>query len=1354
MDREPNLQKYIQALCLTATIGFLDFDQDLANIPPGAYILDAPTIIKIHKVVIALLSTKPDSSPIAFGWASILYTISGRLSLTDSDDLSSFLDVALATHHNQIRGINDISRADLLGQVAQNIAKTASQLSPISILTGTVSLLSNSTFYMTIYKGYLVAILPHVSFNESFVSLFHRVVSAYPLLAESAFLDPYEDKLFSQISLRFPVRLGSFLLLAQCLGSATFETISNMNTIMLELPRAASNYQVINGADEVQLTSQITLLPSMGNGSGHRHDSKLVLSVGTKGQAFTIDNKRFAIWQFDFNGWSFLCRILEQYSLSKDYPNESVQIVNLINNTLLNLEGEDVNALLRACSEELVTCDVVELVFRILEEAAYLCNTELAKACVDFTSTLSCLYPQRVWSYLGRSTLLDRNGQEALMTVILGSTEMVNARYDFTLSILNLVKHQVEAVVRGALTTQVSTKIQSQIMVKLVSHVITLFEGFAFWAYANSRQKVQIATECVGIFSQILSDSFDIDENEKPDDKVTFVLAASVELLAVRFLSASKVVMHTLQPLLGNIESASWSPVSLDSENPLTTDESDWMYAALKFSGGIVRARQALGLPPSEFEKNLYVLAPHLALLYTRYSNLRSVVVDVFIAIVKATWPNTKQPSLLAHLGMHAPMFISNLTGSLENDLEDELTISKIATCFAAIIESQQEGLSILLLTGREARKRSGIDPDTTSLLQVIENKVSSARKDLPQDLLLNLLDSMATSYSNWKLGTLTVPREVTDTLISIVEENYESKERDESLERSFQNSITEKALLILAIQLFKPKDGKTVQNILDFLERNDNLVKISAVFLTVKGFRSSLHGNLARNFQVKWPTLGGIERFSRSHPLTYGPSYKYDLDMLDRVLGEQDAWTGYRKEVINANLNHSWIHSQLALVKAWCTVNTSLVTLASQTNNKKLLANLGKVSNISTDCILNEDYSIPILRQAVAQRVQLNFFIKNRLANLKLAPADVHSLAHMVSLLVGDDFGFLRSVSTSGNIEIAGKCYRYLLRAIIISLDNFKDHPATLNSQLEQILKSIFKFVIINGIEAAVHATVEEQSSDAANDMVLIIATLRMCLAIPGVSAIYPAVTALMTESECARSVLSLYSYAQNIVDREDEFCKLTLTYLLQWLDIDTIADHLVSIGMLNVLVESPISQGIHTGGIRPATHYRLYSLWVEGILPIVITLLRKLGSRIVFDILFVLDFFSEQVKFALTAWRNPSDLTLEVVTETSQLILLIDLVYKFHPSPSLLELSFVPSTAELDSYFDHLLLHPRFLNSVIVATSAEEKKWAMEPDTSEGFGSNDLLDGNKLLKLFQDGLKDIKELLLRGGEAEDSER
>ena len=1359
MDRELNLQNCISTLCLTATIGFLDFDQDfsLEGTPDGAYILDAPTLIKVHSALVDLLHSRPVASPVVLGWSFILNIIAIRLSESSAPDLNTFLDAAIPdTLPTQNKDFTEIPQHELLAKVASNLAQSALSVDPFVVLIDSFAVLPKSIFYATIYKSYLQASLPYISLSEPIVYFIRQVIGPYPELADELFLDPFGDSFFSLAALRFPVALKPFLKLAQCLGGRNaFEVVAKMGTFMQELPRSFRNYSFVKDTSTIQLNTDITLIPANRNDPS----SALVLPVGTKGQTHSFNNTRYAIWQFHYNGWTYLCRALEQSSSLNSYSEDCVDIVNLINNTLSHLELQDANALLTICSEELVTGDIVELLFRVLDDSSYLRDTALAKACIDFAITLSALYPDRVWSYLGRSKLLERNGQEGLMAIMLGSTEIVSGKYAFTLSILDLVRHLIDSVISGTLTTRVSTKVQSQIMSKFMAHVIALFESFAFWAYTDARQKVKIATDCVAIFSLVLRYSLDIDESAKPQDKVTFVLAPAVDILSNQFLSTSKVVMRTLQPLLSNIESISWATINLDSEFPLSTDEMDWMYSALKFSADVVRARPALGLPPSMLEKNLYVLAPHLALLYTRYSCLRAVVIDVFIAIVSVEWPTTEQPSLLAHLGIHAHMFISNLTGSLENSLENEDTITKIAICFSSIIKSQQEGLSILLLTGRDTRKTSKIEPETTSLLQVIEKKVAATKKQYAQDLMYHLLSSMAAAYSNWKLGAFTSREELTEALITFIKDantaNSQVQDPAESrLEWSFQNAIADKSLLILAIQLYK-SGSSAIQKFVDYAKNEDTLAQVSKVFLNVKGFRSSLHGNLVRNFAAKWPALGGIKRFSKSRvlPLTFGTSYLYDLEILDRVLGDQNAWTGYRKEVINANLNYSWIDSQLTLVKAWCTVCTSLATVASTQKDTKLLQQLDKVSNIAIENILDEDYSIPILRDAVRQRVDLNFVIKYQLSKAKMLSPDVYAFVNMFKLLIGSDFEFLRSISVSGTADTAGACYRQLLRAILISLDSFKDASAG-NFQLMQAVHGLFDAVIIKGMKSAVHAAIEEKSSDAAEDMVLIISTLQKCLLIPGVASIFPVVTSLMTESDCGKSVMSLYSYAQNIIDQDDEwaFGELALAYLLEWLNIDTMADHLVSSGLLSVLMESPVSMHIQNGGIRPTTAPKLHSLWVKGILPLALVILQRLGYRIAQEILLLIDFFGDQIRYALTAWRNPSDLTLSLITETSQLVLLIEMLLKVYPAASsqLQDTVVVVPKEELVGSIDYLLSHPRFLNASLVATSIEEQKWSMEPDTtteenqSSTGGISGIPEGNKLLAKFESGLRDMRELLV----------
>jgi nuclear pore complex protein Nup188 len=1348
LDRESSLVNTISTLTLTATIAFIDFNQDFSNegMPAKAYLRDVKTLIEVHTAFAGLLETRPNAAPVVFGWSFILNIIAIRLQESPDPSLKPFIDAVVPGDIAKANG--DAQDYELLALVAEDLAQSALSLDPFALLIEAYSVLPNFIIYANIFRYYLQASLPYISLTENVVTFFYKVIGPFPELAEEFFLDPFGDKFYSLAALRFPAALKPMLLFAQSLGKNAFSLISNLNTYMNELPRSFKNYSFVQDTTTIELNTDIVLLQP----NKLDQHSALILPQGTKGQTYSLNNTRYAIWQYDYNGWTYLMRILEFELAASEYSANSVDIVELLTNTLATLSELEANSLLDICSRNLATNDVVEVIFRILDDSAYLNVNALAEACVKFASVLTLFYPDRVWSYLGRSKLLERNGQKGLMTVLLGSIEIVNGNYDFTISILDLVKSLVESVISGILTSQVSRKVQSEILSRFIAHVVGIFESFAFWAYTDPKQKVKIADSCVTIFSLLLKYSLEIDEAASMPDKVTSVLAPAIGFLADQFLSTSKVTLRTLQPLLSTVESTAWATTNLDSEFPLSTCELDWLQSALRFSADIVKARPTLNLPPSLLERNLYMLAPHLAMLYTRYANLRSAVIDLFIAIVSA--PNSEQPSLLAHLGIHAHMFISNLTGSLENGLESEETIQKIAICFSSIIHSHQEGLSILLLTGRDTRKTSNIETEATSLLQVIEQKVSNDT-NLPQLLQYHLLSSLMSAYSNWKVGAFKSKTELIDALIKIVKKNHEFNltKRDPtevSLKWALQNTMTEKALDIFAIQLYKAgADDERSKKIIDFFKTDGMLKKLSNQFLSIQGFKSSLHGELVRNFDTMWPSLGGIKKFSRATQvsMSYGDSYLYDLDILDRALSGQGSWAGYRKEVIRANLNYSWIDSQLCLVKAWCTVNTSLAAVAAVKKDKDLFKLLASVASTAIKSVLNEGQSIPILRNAIHQRVELAFIVRYQASKFDAAVTDVASFLDLYHLLVSADFEFLRAISASGNADVAagGVCYRHLLRAILLSLDTFATDRSF---KVAQAVHGLLDLVVVKGMYAAVHAAVEIKSSDAVDDIVLIITTLRKALKIPGVS--HSAAAALLTESGTGRAVMSLYSYAQSIIARDDEwaFGELSLAYILEWLNVDTLADHFVSNGLLNVLIESPVSQPLQNGGIRPTTHPKLYALWVNGILPIAVVVLQKLGYRVVQDILLLVDSFSDQIRSALAGWRNPAELTLATITETSQIILLLEVICKLDTSPTSNDtaaaVADVLSRADLAASFDYLLSHPRFLNASIVATSLEEHKLSIEKVSNAAATSGEEPEeNNKLLAKFQELLRDTKDML-----------
>lgn len=1369
LETEGNLLATISSLCTAVTIAFFDFNQDLTveGAPKTSYICDSAILTKLHRNLTTILSSKVSASPVVLGWSFILNIVAIRLVESNDQSLNSFVSEAIPDNipsHNS--DFTEIPKFELLMKTASNLALETLTLDPFSTLEGIFRSLPQDPLYASIFMSYIKASLPHVSLTESFSNCIQAIISPFPGIAEEIFADQFGDRLYTLAALRFPAAISPFVKLSQCLGSDAFEALENLYTFMQPLPRNFTDFvPVENSTTTIELTQNICLLPPITT-SEDSSIGTIVLPPRIRGTIHNINNTRYVVWKYKYNGWSFLGSLLERAcSISNSnitkprlYDETTTSIIQLFGSVLSSLRDIDMaRKFLTMATESLMNTDIVDLIFKILEDSLFVSDIKLASVCLDFVTALINVLPDRVWSFLGRSSLLERNGRQSSLSIVLGSTEIVNGRYDLTLSALKLIKALVDSAAESILTSKVSGKVKSDIVAKFIRHTVVVFESFAYWAYYDPRQKIAIAYECVTTFNNLLRYSFDVDEHTRLEDKVTSVLSLATEYLANQFLAPEKVVTRALKPLLGAIESSAWSIPNLDSDYPLSSDETIWIFSALSFASELVKARSFLGLPPSQLEKSLFSLSPHLSILFARYPALRTPVMDVFISTIRVAWPSSEQPSLLAHLGMHAHMFISNLTSSLQNNLENEETLVRIAICFSSIIESQQEGLSILLLTGRDTRKASNIEKEVTSLLQVTENKVST--EEFPRELLLSLLRSMASAYSNWKLGAFSSKPELATSLIDFVNDrqtlNVDLNDLNEFdlVEYAYKSSIAEQSLLIFAVQLFKSPEGSGIQSFLQYLQDGSNMSDLAKSFFSVSGLQSHQHESLIKNFDFRWSKLGGLKKFAKSRfsPLMYGASYIYDLNLLDIVLGDQDSWVGYRKEVISGNFSYSWVESQLRLVRAWCTFCTSLAkhlskqikseNSAKSNQAKLLMTKLNDVAETAIVKVMEEEFSTPVLLGSVENRLNLVFIIKYHASRVGITTKDHNSLLNIYNLLALPDYKLIEGITFNGQIDAPSVTHRQLLRSVAIILDDFKS--ATDNSyQILQVVYGLFNTVIVNGMVAAVQAAISDPRAGADAGMVIIISILRKCLSVEGIKGIYPKISSLLSESQSIRSVMRLYSYSEVLLNANDEqvYGELALAYLLEWLNIDQIADQLISNGVLDLLMESPISMKIREGKIRPTTNPKLHALWVKGILPISLMLLQKVGSRIVSDIIVLFDFFSEQIKFSMSSWRNPSEITVSVITETTQLILLVDMLYKLSPSPDLVsqQLEGIMSPRdELMGSLDYLLSHPRFLNATLVATSAEEKRLYLVEDTS------DIPEGNKLLSLIQDELKELRELI-----------
>lgn len=1343
LDRHSKLTDTIFALSTTITIAFFDFEQDFSvdGAAKLSYINNPTTLTKLHKTFSVLLTSKPSAAPAVFGWACVLNMIAIRLGINPDKAFDSFTHSVVP----QSASFQKEPANALLTEVSQRIALAALNLQPFAILEKTQGLLPSNSLYVSIFKSYLKAGLPYVSLTDSLATCIRDILESFPALADDIFIDPFGDRLYTLAALRFPASIGPFVKLAQCLGDYAYDAISQLHTFMQPLPKEFTDYEFVeNSPNTIRLTSNFPVFADATS-------SPIVIVSGTKGAIHTINQVRYVVWEYTYPGWGFLGTILENAcrsarastSAGLSYNDDVTEIIRLLTSTVASIPDPDkAKHLLTATAEGLADSDVVDVIFKICEDALASSNVNLAAVCIDFIAALSAILPDRVWSFLSGSSVLGKNGQRSDIANVLGATEIVSGKFNLTIAVLDLAEVLVDASVQTILTSRVSFKVRSEILYKLTCHAVVVFESFAYWVYVDQRQKLKIALQSVTMFGKVLRYLFDVDDNTSPAEKATAVLAAAAEYLVQQFLVPEKVVTRVLKPLIGTIETCASSVTSLNLDRPLEDQETIWVFAVLAFVSVLVQARSQLGMLPSQLEKNVFSLSPHLSVLYARYPFLRTAIIDVFGAIIKVAWPASEQPSLLAHLGEHAHMFISNLTGSLQNSLESEDTLIQIATCFSSIIESQQEGLSILLVTGRDTRKAAHIKQDVVSLLQVTENKVSD--KGLPPNICLSFLRSIVSAYSNWKLGNLSSKPEFATSLISFIEDCYDLQIDDSVpssryIDYALQYSIAEQALLVFSVQMYKSPTSAGVQKFVKHLEKDSRLLNFSKKFLATT--KPENLQSLVSNFDFRWSKLGGLRKFAKTRfrPLEYGVSYIYDIALLDSVLASQNAWVGFRKEVIAGNLELLWVDAQFKIIAAWSTFGTSLALYLSRTSNgtvPPLMAVLNKVSDMAVEKILGEEYSAPVLFSAVQHRVNLIFMVKYHAARCNILTKDYNSLQNLYNLLESSDYKLIEGIAHSGKVAEPSITYRQLLRTLSIMIDGF----ATASDNAYQVLQTvlgIFSTVIIDGMTAAAGAALNNPREGSDADIVIIISIFRKCLAVDGVSSMYDKIASLVQSSECIKSVMTLYSYSHALLNSSDDavYGELALGYLLEALCIDGVANQLVSNGLFDLLMESPISRKIQQGGIKPTSSPKLYALWVKGILPLLLALLQKNGSGVVSGTAAVLDFFAEQTAFAIAAWRNPSEISVSVIAETTQLLLLAELIYKLAPEVAPVR-PVLAAREELVGSIDYLLSHPRFLNTALVATSAEEQQLFLVEDTS------DIPEGNKLLALVQSELKDLKAL------------
>lgn len=1317
------------ALCTLISISFLDMDQDfsLEGALEASYITQPDSLVKVQRALSELTHYKP-AAPVLLCWGCVLHRISIRLDERPDptfNPLYKECGIDLNKH--------DAVKSEELGAYAGKLITDAMGLYALHTVQEIFRRLPARLEFAQVGCSFLLACLPYINMNEDLAGLVATVISPFQELKDIFFGDEFADRALLLCRAKIPIALKPFLKLSQNLGGDAYEFVFSLSTYLQEMPRTFRDYEFDpKKPNIVSLTSELALFdPREYDGQG-----ALVLHPGARGEIIPESTSTVVMWSLDYNGWTFLGRLLESELLSSKL-NFAPDIMRLINNTLSELNMTQSSDMLVACSNGLGQGDFVELVTQMLDESLYNRNLEMCIYCVEFLAILTEYNPERVWPYVGRSNLLDKNVKGGLITAILGAVEIADGKYDFTIAVIKLVEALVKDSLSRALDDSISQGTRTEVVGNFTRYLIDVFESFAYWPYAKPTQKLEIASSIISVFTSIVYSTAclsGVQESDKdsltPEDhKVTKVMAKASKVITEQFLSPNEACLRTLQPLLGCIESAAKSTYSVDGtpEGYFADSEMMFIRQVLDFCALLVRTRSYLELPLSLLERRLFTHSPDLVVIFVRYYSLHSAVTNTLEAIVSG-YSVEDQPSLLAHLGTeYSQMLVTGYSKALRNDLEPDVTIGSICTFFSEIIRSKQEGLSILLLSGKDTRHISNKVESAESLLTVMEGIVSEKSRSLSPKLINDLLGAISLAHSNWNMsmtpsGDRQAQEKFAESLIDIVKRAMEDPPLDQVadyIESSYIQSMASKVMYLFSIDLYKAKGSRPAlaSKWIDFLRQKTNFLQYSRKYLSVKGYRPSLHGNLHRNFDRKWPK-GKLMSFRRSNLLPikdYGESYYYDLEMLDIVLSYEPLWAGYRKEIVEANVNLSYVDSQILLVKAMCFFLTSLTVHASRTNDDDMLQLLQTVAMSIIDVSLSEDMGIPLFLDTFKRRLETCFFILYHLSKANKTVADVGDLQKTYRLLADVNIDFL-GVASSADSASDHKLYKQMLKIINLCLDDFSKKDRDADFALVQQIGAVLELVVIRGMKAVTQSARAHPQGGAIEDIVQITMILRKCLKIKGVSTVCGNLVIAMVDTACDRAVMSLYSYALELMVGGDAiYGELSLLYLLEWLSVDVMAERFVTDGLLGVIIESPVSKLIQQSGVTPWVDTRLHGIWTKGILVIVLELLRQLGSRIVPEVLVFLNFFSEQIRFALGRWVEavqspgtaPFSVCLATINETSQLLLLLDIVTKLCEADQVKRIpNVMPNQGELIEAFDYLLTHQKYLASGVSITTAEEQK------------------------------------------------
>ncbi|ODV85128.1 hypothetical protein CANARDRAFT_28428 [[Candida] arabinofermentans NRRL YB-2248] len=1349
----------IECLCTAISLILLDLDFNFGSLTNDSTFMNDPE--DLITITDCLFNTGSNSI-VLYAWSIILH----RKFIVITEDPQNEKSLKIA---EKFGGLNKLQSTYVA------CAKDADKLDVCAALLKCQRLLSFDSTYDVILGSFVIAFVPYIQLNDKISLSIQSILNgASDHVVQRFFSNQGTEDLLALCRAKLPISLLLFLRLISLNTSVAIEELTNVRSYMEIFKEEDFYFKYIiddENPDLVKLTQDVDIIPPYeANG-----ELSLLMKAGTKAQIFSSGSKgenMIVAFLYDYNGWSLLGRILKNISKKIDSDKEKrdlvIEILKLMSKVIDESDEGTIETILGAMSTFIEETSIVDIVFRVLDRAQYSRDVLLLQHSITLLKVLTDNgYSYRVWSYMFTSQLLGSKANGGLANDILGAVEMVDSEFDFTLSLLGLF----ESLIDDSLTlNNVTSKLKSQVLEKLGSHTIQIFESFIHWRYSKPYQKFQIGTYAVDIFQRTLSYVYSVDEESSPESKVTQVFAAFSNKIATTFL-VPDIQSHSARPIVTAIDELSVSPVTLVSNDLFGFWRDKWNHSVLEFSRCLISVRsQFQGTVPSTFEMNLYSKLPNLVDIYSVDLSLRCDIIKLLSALVSAKW-SCEPPSFLTHLRQkHAYILLRCLCSDMSNNFEGYKMKVALYDFFSAVMEGNQEGLSIVFITGRDIKewlldeKKSSDKKDEKaqySLLKVLKNNVSMIQH-YPDNVALHLVDALSLAYNSWTtVKEEGDDEEFIDMLIqhlSTFPELIKSTDDDAKIiDYCYEVRLLSKIAEILSLYLFVSQNDKCKQKIFQLLKSRNFISNLKYKF-KVSGYDHFVLENANKSFESNWPSFR-LEQFRNSSIYRgnrYGVESIYSFRLMSSMFGPKENWAELYHDISKASINSQFASAQLITAKSF----GALITCFCKTNGSKLDPDYLKLA--SSLLKINNQEGIPtsLFKSIYQERIELAFIICLSFSSgndHKIDDKDLFSLiSSTCQLLISREIDL-----DSGLVSLDQVYYKSLLRILLISFKLIKKDSSLL-LEYTATFDDIFSDVISRSIKTLLgsiqHEAISHPNKDFGNspliakqieDIELIASILKTFLHLRLPADLENSIASSMEKNGAFRSILGLYACAHLLkVNQQEVFAEYSLMIINELITVKIFAQKLIYCGLFSTLIDSTISLRIQKGNVSPISPSRtkLHQLWINELLPIIITLIATFGEKILPEVCMFAAAYQRQFQYAINGWLDTNiTISTPVIQETSQIILLAKTLnaldaydYIKNVTPNLEKIVLVPGLDTKEERFNfvtglnYLISHPKFLSLRIVPVDAEQQR-LLESD-----------EKSKFLDFLLDEIRELKESIL----------